>query len=152
MKKESVPELPIRVLKIGSCPTLSGRSELTYHLGRHEDESIYLRIVQNTGNGQFNPDWVALMQIEKLLVEHPTNQVMSSTVMRPVFQGKSSNSPAFLFAVLKAEGMVKASEDKDGGYLLGNIEAFKGMATKLKVDAPASQSNAKPTHRKKAEY
>ena len=71
MKKESVPELPICVLKIGSCPTLSGRSELTYHLGRHEDESIHLRVVQNTGNGQFNPDWIALMQIEKLLAEHP---------------------------------------------------------------------------------
>ena len=77
MKKESTPELPIRVVKIGSCPTLSGRSELTYHLGRHEDESIYLRVVQNTGNGQFNPDWVALMQIEKLLAEHPV--VMSNS-------------------------------------------------------------------------
>ena len=152
MKKESVHELPILVLKIATCPTLSGRSDLTYHAGRHEDESIYLRVVQNTGNGQFNPDWVALMQIENLLGEHPTKQVMSSTVMRPVYQGKSSNSPAFLFAVLKAEGMVKASEDKDGGYLLGDIEAFKSMVSKLKVDGPAPLPNAKPVHRRKAEY
>lgn len=152
MKKESVPELPIRVLKIGTCPTLSGRSELAYHLGRHEDESIYLRVVQNTGNGQFNTDWVALMQIERLLVEHPTDTPMYSSIMRPIYQGKSSNSPAFLFAVLTAEGMVNASEDKDGGYLLGDIEAFKSKVAKLKVDTPASQPNAKPTDRRKAEY
>ena len=152
MKKESVPELPIRVLKIGTCPTLSGRSELTYHTGRHEDESIYLRVVQNTGNGQFNPDWVALMQIENLLGEHPTKQVMSSTVMRPVYQGKSSNSPAFLFAVLKAEGIVNASEDRDGGYLLGDLEAFKSKVAKLIADATSAQPNAKPSHRRKAEY
>lgn len=152
MKKESVPELPIRVLKIGTCPTLSGRSELAYHLGRHEDESIYLRVVQNTGNGQFNTDWVALMQIERLLVEHPTDTPMYSSIMRPIYQGKSSNSPAFLFAVLTAEGMVNASEDKDGGYLLGDIEAFKSMVSKLKVDGPAPLPNAKPVHRRKAEY
>ncbi len=152
MKKEVAPELPIQTLKIGSCPTLSGKSELTYHLGRHEDESIYVRVVQNTGNGQFNPDWVALNQIEKLLTEHPSDKPMSSAAMRPVFQGKSSNSPAFVFAVLKAEGMVIVSAEKDGGYLLGDIEAFKTMASKLKVNAPVPQPNAKPTHRKKAEY
>ncbi len=152
MKKESVHELPILVLKIATCPTLSGRSDLTYHAGRHEDESIYLRVVQNTGNGQFNTDWVALMRIEKLLVEHPTKQVRSSTVMRPIYQGKSSNSPAFLFAVLKAEGIVNASGDKDGGYLLGDIEAFKSNVAKLIADATPAQPNAKPSHRRKAEY
>ena len=152
MKKETTPDLPIQILKIGTCPTLSGKSELAYHLGLHEDESIYLRVVQNTGNGQFNPDWVALAQIEKLLIEHPSDKPMSSAAMRPVFQGKSSNSPAFLFAVLKAEGMVIASEEKDGGYLLGDIGSFKTMASKLKVETPAPQPDAKPTHRKKAEY
>lgn len=152
MKNETAPDLPIQPLKIGTCPTLSARSELTYHLGRHEDESIYLRVIKNTGNGQFNPDWVSLTQIEKLLTEHPADKPMYSSIMRPIYRGKSSNSPAFLFAVLKAEGMVIASEEKDGGYLLGDFEAFKLMASKLKVDAPASQPNAKQTHRRKAEY
>lgn len=152
MTKETKPELPIQILKIGTCQTLSGKSELTYHLGRHEDESTYMRVIKNTGNGQFNPDWVSLAQIEKLLTEHPADTPMYSSIMRPIYRGKSSNSPAFLFAVLKAEGMVIASEEKDGGYLLGNIDSIKSMATKLKVDAPASQPNAKQTHRRKAEY
>ena len=152
MKKESKPDLPIQILKIGTCPTLSGKSELTYQLGRHEDESIYLRVVQNSGNGQFNSDWISLVQIEQLLTEHPIEKPMSSALMRPVFRGKSSNSPAFLFAVLKAEGMVKASEEKDGGYLLGDIDGFKSMASNLKVEAPVLQPNAKQNQRKKAEH
>lgn len=152
MTNEIKPELPIQILKIGTCQTLSGKSELTYHLGRHADESIHLRLIKNTGNGQFNPDWVSLAQIEKLLTEHPVDKPMYSSIMRPIYRGKSSNSPAFLFAVLKAEGMVLASEEKDGGYLLGDIDSFKSMVSKLKVEAPAPQPNAKPPHRKKAEY
>lgn len=152
MTKETKPELPIQILKIGTCPTLSGKSELTYHLGRHEDESIHLRVIKNTGNGQFNPDWVSLAQIEKLLTEHPVDKPMYSSIMRPIYRGKSSNSPAFLFAVLKAEGMVIASEEKDGGYLLGSIDSFKSMVSKLKGEAPVHQPNSKPPHRKKAEY
>ena len=144
MKKEITPDLAIQPLKIGTCPTLSARSELTYHIGRHEDQSIYLRVIKNTGNGQFNPDWVSMAQIEKLLSEHPADTPMYSSIMRPIYRGKSSNSPAFLFAVLKAEGMVIASEEKDG---------FKSQARKLKVEAPIPhQPNAKPAHRKKAEY
>ena len=151
MKKEANPELPIQILKIGTCPTLSAQSELTYHLGRHEDESIYLQIIKNTGNGQFNLDWVPLVKIEKLLTEHLSDKPMYSSVMRPIYQGKSSNSPAFLFAVLKAEGMVIARKEKDGGYLLGDIDSFKNMACKLKVNTPDTQPNAKPSPRKKAE-
>src|SRR5574343_1916074 len=140
MKKESTPDLPIQILKIGTCPTLSGRSELTYHLGRHEDANIYLRVVKNPGNGQFNPDWVALAQIEKLLTKHPADKPMHSSIMQPLFQGRSSNSPAVLFAVLKAEILVKASDVKDGGYLLGDIEAFKQMAANLTPETRDAQS------------
>ena len=69
--------------------------------------------------------------IEKMLTQHPADKPMTSRIMQPVFRGKSSNSPAFLFAVLKAEGLVTASKEKDGGYLLGDIDAFKKEASAL---------------------
>lgn len=130
-KKTVVPEMRIDVLKIGSCLTLSGKSTLTYHLGRHDDLSVHFRVVQNSGKGQFNSDWVALTQIEMLLAKHPAEKPMSSSIMHPVFQGKSSNSPAFLFAVIKAEGLVTASEVKDGGYLIGDLDLFKKQMSAL---------------------
>lgn len=124
-KKSAPPEMPIRILKIGTCSTLSGRSQLTYHIGSNPDGDIQIRVVQNSGNGQFNSDWVSLSAIEKLMATHPADKPMTSRVMLPVFRSKSSNSPAFLFAALKGEGLVKAGEEKDSGYLLGDIEAFK---------------------------
>ena len=65
---------------------------------------VHVRVVQNSGNGQFNADWVSLSLIEKLLTEQPADKPMTSRVMLPVFRGKSSNSPAFLFAVLQGRG------------------------------------------------
>ena len=126
MKKEvSPPDTLIRILKIGTCTSLSGRSELTYHLGCNAESEIHFRMVQNSGNGQFNAEWVSLTLIERLLTQHPADKPMTSRIMQPVFRGKSSNSPAFLFVSLKAEGLVKAGDGKDSGGLLGDIEAFR---------------------------
>ncbi len=121
----------VRILKIGTCPSLSGRSTLTYHIGGGSLADLQFRVVANSGSGQFNADWVALEDIRKRLDQHPADKPLTSHVLQPIFRGKSSNSPAFLFAVLKAEGLVKAAAEKDGGYLLGDIEAFTAEALAL---------------------
>ena len=132
MKKEiSPPDTLIRILKIGTCTSLSGRSELTYHLGCNAESELHFRVVQNSGNGQFNANWVPLTLIEKLLTHHPADKPLTSRVMQPVFRGKSSNSPAFLLASLRAEGLVKAGDGKEGGYLLGDIGTFKQAMSAL---------------------
>lgn len=155
MKKEaSTPDLPIRILKVGTCSSLSGRSELTYHLGCNADSEIHFRVVQNSGNGQFNSLWVSLTLIEKLLTQHPADKPMTSRVMQPVFRSKSSNSPAFLFVSLKAEGLVKAGTEKDSGYLLGDIEAFKQAMSALIAAgadlAVAADASSEPVKKKRS--
>lgn len=145
MKKEAPPPDPsIRILKISTCSTLSGRSELTYHLGCNSNAEVLFRVVTNTGNGQFNADWVALPVIEKLLAGHPVDKVLTSRILQSLFRGKSSNSPAFLFAVLKAEGLVIAGEKKDSGYLLGNLEAFNTTTSELIVAGTSLSLSAIP--------
>lgn len=121
----------VRILKVATCPSLSGRSTLTYHLGGDALDDLRFRVTANSGSGQFNADWVALAAIRKLLDQHPADKPLTSTLLKPVFRGRSSNSPAFLFAVLKAEGLVKAAAEKDGGYLLGDLGAFQGDASAL---------------------
>lgn len=152
-KKPTTQESPMAIVKVATCPTLSGRSELTYHLGRDPESEAYIRVVQNTGNGQFNADWVSLSLIEKLLIEHPQEKPLTSRVMAPVFRGKSSNSPAFLFAVLKTEGVVISAPEKDSGYLLGSLEAFRqsvaALATVGVDTAVDTQSEAPPEPSKK---
>ena len=155
MKKEESPSgTLIRILKIGTCSTLSGRSELTYHLGCDAESEIHFRVVQNSGNGQFNANWVSLSVIEKLLTQHPADKPMTSRVMQPVFRGKSSNSPAFLFGSLTAEGLVKAGEGKDSGYLLGDIKAFEQAMSALIAAgadlAVAADASSEPVKKKRS--
>ena len=57
----------IRVLKIASCPSLSGRSSLTYHLGISPDSDIKLRVFANSGGGFFSREWISLKAIQQIL-------------------------------------------------------------------------------------
>lgn len=130
-KKEAVSALPMRILKISDTSSISGRSTLTYHIGCNTESEVSVRVVQNTGNGQFNSNWVSLATIGNLLTAHPADKPLSSRVLQSVFKSKSTNSPAFLFAAIKAEGLVVAGETKDSGHSLGNIEAFKQAMSAL---------------------
>ena len=124
-----IPSAITRILKISNCPSMSGRSELTYHLGCNAEGDIHLRVVANTGGGQFNANWVLLNDILALLAEHPKEKPMSATVLRPLYRHRSSNSPAFLFAVLLAESVVQP--EKVLGYQPGNVEAVKSALSVL---------------------
>ena len=45
---------PIEAIYEGECPSLSGRSTLSYTIGRHtEDETLHLRISDNSGKGMW---------------------------------------------------------------------------------------------------
>ena len=62
---------PFRILKIATCPSLSGRSTLTYHIGckRHGDSTEigtpFIRVYANSAAGLFSNDWVALDVIQQ---------------------------------------------------------------------------------------
>lgn len=130
-KKAASPETTIRIHKIATCLTLSGRSQLTYQVGSNAESEVFIRVTQNSGNGQFNSDWTPLATIDKLLTAHSADKPMTSRVMQPVFRSKSSNSPAFLFACLLAEALVTVGVEKDSGYLLGDIEGFRQAMSAL---------------------
>lgn len=115
-------ETSIAATMSATARSLSNLSELTYEIGLL-DQAIHIRVTANTGKGQFNKDWISLELIEPLITNAGTP--MYSSVLRPAYAGKSSNSPAFLFACLLAEGVVIHSGIKDGGYLVGDISAFK---------------------------
>jgi hypothetical protein len=54
----------IQVVRDGSCPSLSGKSTLTYEVGAGPAADVYLRIRKNSGAGYFSTDWVAWEAIE----------------------------------------------------------------------------------------
>ena len=111
MKIINETETDIRILKVGSCESVSGKSTLTYHIGGSPDGDIHLRVHANTAAGFFSQEWVPLQSIDQALGSHFT-----SSALQPLFTGKSQNNPAFMLAVLLREGLVVRATDKKRCY------------------------------------
>ena len=80
---------------------------MTYEIGCNDKSEIHFRISGNTGGGMFGDEWVAWGLIQPAL---EGDKPITSRTLRPLFRGKSANTPGFLLAVLKAEGLVKVLE------------------------------------------
>jgi hypothetical protein len=91
--------------------------DLIYHVGY--DTEIHFRIWGNSGGGLFGREWVSLARLQASLVA----PVTAGTLKRAgVCKGKSANTPGFLLAVLKAEGLVEPLET--GGHTKADPSGF----------------------------
>ena len=138
---------PIRILKIASCPSLSGRSTLTFHVGcsrvvtEGEALSIQLRVFANSGGGFFSNEWIELSAIRQALDKVHDGIAVTAHVLSPLFVGKSANSQAFVFAALKHEGLVSVEKDTKGRYaradasnFLADVETLMASDVDLQVE------------------
>ena len=83
---------------------------------------------------------------------------LTSTAINPLFQGKSANSPGFLFAVLYAEGVVERDIDNPRVYVVSDISAFTaeveqlmGSEVNIKVEhIPPGRKTAPPIKKPKS--
>lgn len=98
----------IRVLKNGSCPSLTGRSTLGYQLGCKGESELYLKLVSNTGSGFFSKEWITCSMIEQLITGAAE---LTSTSFKTLFPNKSVNSGGFVMAVVKALGLIQTNAD-----------------------------------------
>lgn len=131
-----------RILKVGHCPSLSGKSELTYHIGCNTEGEIQFCIYANSANGYFNQEWVSLDRIREVLKE---NSGITSFTLQSVFKGKSQNNGGFLLAALKQERLVTVSELNERQYQTTDaalfMEAMKAlMESSVSLDPPKKPS------------
>ena len=74
----------------GECPSLSGRSSLTFAIGRHPvDASLGLRIVANSGGGMFCDEWAEGRRIDEIVRGKSELIAQSFSVLHP---GRSVNT------------------------------------------------------------
>ena len=160
-KPEVKPEVSfapvIRVLKVATCPSLSGASQLSYQVGCDAESAIYFQVTKNSGGGQHNIEWVSMEKIGRALSE---STAITSFSLHSIFKGKSLNNGGFLLAVLKHEGLVLASADEkvrsyqlgDPGKFMDEVKALIDSGVNLKVDqavAEKPKKSASKTSQKK---
>ena len=95
-----------KIIKTATCKSSSGQSTLTYNIAKVGSD-IQFQIEANTGTGFFSKEWISLKDIKEAITK---DKPFTSTVLYPLFQGKSINPPAFMLAVLLNEGLVKRSK------------------------------------------
>jgi len=143
MSEEKTEE--IRVLKTATCPSLSGKSTLTYQISCSTDKAVYLFITGNSGGGLFSKKPVALSEITPLL---NADQITSGT-LRPAFKGSSANTAGFILAVLLHEGIIKLISGTPRKYQLEDLTGFNTRIQALiDTDTPPADQR-KPSKMKK---
>ena len=140
----------IRILKKANCPTLSGKSTLTYHIGCTAESEIFLRIHSNDGGGFFSQEWVAWKDIRQMLEKVPKATPITSIVLHRLFKGKSVNTPAFLLAVLKHEKLIQPIKSKKRSHELVDPGAFLAKVDKLMSSNTTRKATKKAPVRKTA--
>ena len=123
MDTESTEEaVPMRILKVATCPSLSSRSELTYHVGVNRDtNALGLRIWRNSASGMFSNSWTALVEVSKLLA---TPEPFTSSALKPLFESTSRNNPGFHLAVLQGLGLIEKEPNKRNTYCTASPDKF----------------------------
>ena len=121
------PAPTVRIIKVGTCLSLSGKSNLSYHIGHAiadtevsatvaAADSIMFRVNTNSSSGFFSREWVAMSKIQQELDKVPSGHGITSFTLFPIFTGRSQNSPGFLLAVLLNEGLVTHLPEKQRSY------------------------------------
>lgn len=141
----------IRVIREVKCPTSSGKSTLTYQVGKDESGAIYLKVSGNDGGGFWSPEWVAYKSVEQAISEWPADQGITSMAFRKIFRGKSANTPGFLVAVLCAEELLEPEPGKsrvhqacDPAAFLASVEELRKEAGTTPGTKPAATAKTKP--------
>ncbi len=148
VKQEKPVAVPaIRVLKIASCPSLSGRSTLTYHLGISPDSDIKLRVFANSGGGFFSREWISLKAIQQIMEKRTAANPVVSSSFGGLFAGKSVNTTGFILAALKHIGLVMPIKGKprcyeavDSSSFMAELKALIESSVELNADKPIPQS------------
>jgi len=141
-------EPDISVLRSGVCPSLSGKSELSFEWGRTESKEVRLRIVGNSGKGSFRQDWVDVGSIRAALNRSPRDETITSDCLLALFRHASSNMPSFVFAVLLDARVVHKATRAKRRYEYAGDEAFEAFIKALlegkTVPAAADSKGRKP--------
>jgi hypothetical protein len=109
---EFVPEAiidPIEALCTGTCESLSGRSDLTFAIGRHtEDVTLHLAITGNSGGGMWCKDWCSAGEIQDIVLGEGD---LTAKSFYPLHAGRSINTGGFILAALRELGLIRANEE-----------------------------------------
>ena len=142
--KQSQTTDNITVLKKEMTKSVTGKSFIHYEIGNDPDGVMHIRVTVNTGGGYFSNEWVSFTSIYKELDRHGDNPV-TSFLLSPLYAGKSVNTPAFLLAAMKNEGLIIPHPQKARCYAKTDpTEFIKGIQALVGKPVTKKKTESKP--------
>ena len=126
----------IECLCTAECTSVSGRSTLTYAIGRHPDQSLHLRIVSNSGGGMFCGDWAAGARIDALVAG---GQELTSRSFHALHPGKSINTGGFVMSALRDLGLIRLNPENSRHHV--HVEGMGFAQVALAAVSKASSAD-----------
>ena len=127
----------IKCLCTAECTSVSGRSTLTYAIGRHPDQSLHLRIVSNSGGGMFCGYWAAGARIDALVAG---GQELTSRSFHALHPGKSINTGGFVMSALRDLGLIRLNPQNSRHH--AHVEGMNFTQVALAALGKASTADA----------
>lgn len=143
MSKSTTTIDNITVLKKEMTKSVTGKSFIHYEIGNDPEGVMHIRIITNTGGGYFSNEWVSFTGIYKELDRHG-DKPLTSFLLSPLFTGKSVNTPAFLLAAMKNEGLFITHPEKVRCYAKADPTDFiKGIQALVDKTTSNLKANTK---------
>ncbi len=151
----TIEEPTLRIVRVASCPSLSNRSQLTYHIGCGKANGVCFRLWSNSGKGMLSRMWVSMTDISKQLATVTPKDAITSAALLPLCVGVSVNNAGFWLAILlNGEGLLERAKDNQRNYrcvdpkpFLDRIKALTASDVTLKEDdAPSDAEPPVPAH------
>lgn len=140
----AIEQPPLQVLKVQKTRSLSGASELTYHLGCDPNDNLYIRLWANSSGGLHSKHWFSLARILERLILNDEKPITSAT-LRSVCPG-SMNNGGFILAALRQEGLVKPIAGAEHGMnrveptaYLAEVQALIAAGTAIAIPPLANR-------------
>ena len=89
--KAKPEELDLKIVSTSKCPTVSGKSTLTYNISIDDEAHFYIRIFGNSGAGFFSREWIPMDAVKELLGNIPDEHEITSLHLTPLFKSGSAN-------------------------------------------------------------
>jgi len=140
--------VPMDIIGQGTCPSLTGRSTLSFAIVRHtEDATLHLAITGNSGGGMWCKEWTPASAIQDIVLGEGQ---LRSTNFHDLHPGKSINTGGFILAVLRALGLVRPSADNSRIHEHVPGTTFEKVASAYFDKAATEQPAGRKTLRLKA--
>ena len=141
---------PIKVIYVGECPSISGRSTLAFAVGRHaDDKTLHLAITGNSGKGMWCKDWAPASAIQEVVLGAFG---LTGASFHGLHEGRSRNNGAFILAAIKALGLVRANAENTRIHEHVPGATFEKLVTTLigQANGAKRQADDRKTSRRKA--